>query len=296
MIEVEGGRETVLVDKPVASAWSDGAGGLLFSYHWLSEVSGIWRVPTGAGEPIVPVPSYQGGYSVIALDSCAAVVRFDDFEDRRCEEGSIGVYDPETGAHEGFAVCFREGDTGWFPGTYGGGLFAGVRWADLGSCGTDSGILFWDRSGAEIDVVANPYPLHDWDAVADWIPCELDARLSGADGRLLAYRFGPDNKWPRPEYDDVPYEAWLDKSRRISAVVVVLDLGTGAQIFRADSEAEERLADFDGRLLVLNTADRRDDVPLGQLRRVVVRTIVDITGESPEHIVDGLARLTWTGN
>ena len=42
------GTEIKLVDVAVASAWSDGAGGLLFSHHWLSEKAGIWRIPAGA--------------------------------------------------------------------------------------------------------------------------------------------------------------------------------------------------------------------------------------------------------
>lgn len=40
----------------------------------------------------------------------------------------------------------------------------------------------------------------------------------------------PDNKWPCPEYDDVPYEDWLEESRSIPGEVVVLDLATGAQV------------------------------------------------------------------
>lgn len=297
MTLVEDGRETVLVDVAVASAWSDGAGGLLYSHHWRSEESGIWRVPAGTSESVVAVPDYQGTYAVVALDDRAAVVRYDDHENRRCESGSIGLYDLETGApHEDFVICSGEGDVGWFPDTYGGGLFAGVRWDDLGSCRTISGILFWDRSGSDADVPTNPYPLRAWEAsIPDWIPCELDAQLS-PDGRLLAYRFRPDNKWPCPEYDEVLYEDWLEESRNIPGVVVVMDVETGAEIFRVQSEAEERLADFDGRFIVLTSGDRRWDVPLDQLAHVQTSTIIDVTGSNPDHIVDGRVRLAWTDN
>jgi hypothetical protein len=180
----------------------------------------------------------------------------------------------------------------WFPNTYGGGLFAGVRWEAVGSCGTDSGILLWDRSGAELDVAINPYPFPG-DLRDEWIPCELDARLS-PDGRLLAYRFRPDNKWPCPEYDDVSYEDWLVESRTITGEVVVLDIDTGSVLYRAVSAAAERLTDFDGRFLVLTTTDRRWDVPLDQLRDVVESTIVDITDIEPDHTVEGRVRLIWT--
>lgn len=294
-IEVASGGERVLVAEPVDSVWSDGAGGLVFSYHWLSEVPGIWRVPAGTSEPVAAVPDYQGAHAVVALDDRAAVVRYDDYENRRCESGSIGIYDLETGQlNEGFLVCSGDGDVGWFPSTHGGGLFAGVRWDDLGSCGTDSGILFWDRSGAPADVAINPYPMHGWeDAIPEWIPCELDVRLS-PDGHLLAYRFRPDNKWPCPEYDDVAYEDWLEGSHNIQGEVVVLDLGTGAEVFRANSPAEERLADFDGWFLVLTTADRRDDVPLDQRDWSYESRIVDITAANPDHSVDGRVRLIWT--
>lgn len=293
---VEGERETVLVDVPVVTAWSDGVGGLLFTYHWDSGVDrplAIRHLAADATEPEVVAPDDQGAYSVINFDGRTAVVRYDDHADRRCEEGSLGVYDLDTGARESFADCsFHEDATG-FPGSYGGGLFVGVRRDYLGSCWTDSGILFWNRSGAEVDVAANPFPFDGWEApVADWIPCELGARLS-PDGRLLAYRFRPDNKWPCPEYDDVPDEDWFEQSRSIPGVVVVLNLETGAKVFRSESAAEERLADFDGRFLVLTTVDQRH-VPLDQLQRVEASVIVDITGNTPDHTVDGRVRLIWT--
>lgn len=281
-------RETVLVEEPVASAWSDGAGGLVF-VQWRSEVPGIWRLPAGADEPFQAAPEVLGIGAVVNLDGRAAVVRSDIWEERRCEPGSIGVYDLETGLREDFAVCSAEGDVGWFPSTYGGGLFAGVRWEALGSCGTDSGILFWDRSGAPADVATNPYPVSfdEGPGISGWIPCELDARLS-PDGRLLAYRFRPDNKWPCPEYDDVPYEVWLEESRKILGEVVVLDIETGSVVYQAPSEAEERLTDFDGRYLVLTTVDSRDDL------LHPVSTIVDATGTNPDLTVEGRVRLIWT--
>ena len=295
VIKTEDGTETLIVDEPVASVWSDGVGGLVFSYHWLAEVPALWRLMPGMRDPSAVTPESVWGGTVVNLDGRAAIVRSDAWEDRLCESGSIGVYDLETGQRNDFVQCAGEGDVGWFPTTYGGGLFSGVRQDAVGSCGTDSGILFWDQSGADVRVATNPYPMHSpWgDATPEWIPCELDARLS-ADGRLLAYRFRPDNKWPCPEYDDVPYEDWLEGSRNIRGEVVVLDLGTGAEVFRADSPAEERLADFDGRFLVLTTADRRDDVPLNQRDWSYESRIVDVTAANPDHNVDGRVRLVWT--
>jgi len=292
---VEGGLETSLVDDPVATAWSDGAGGLLYTYHWSSDVEEPWMIrqlPAGASDPIVA--DYQGAYRVVNFDGRTAVVRYDS-EDR-CEDGSIGIYDLETGAREDFVICSGDGDVGWFPSTYGGGLFVGVRWDDSGSCRTISGILFWDRSGTDIEVATNPYPLYGWDVSAiDWIPSEIDARIS-PDGRLLAYRFRPDNKWPCPEFDDLPYEDWLEESRDIPGVVVVLDTETGTEIFRTESEAEERLVDFDGQFLVLTTADWRSGVPIDERGDAAASTIVDITGTNPDHDVAGRVRLIWTHN
>jgi hypothetical protein len=156
--------------------------------------------------------------------------------------------------------------------------------------------LFWDRSGTDIEVATNPYPLYGWDVSAiDWIPSEIDARIS-PDGRLLAYRFRPDNKWPCPEYDEVAYADWLEESRKIPGEVVVLDIETGTEIFRTESEAEERLVDFDGRFLVLTTADLRWDVPLDERGDAAASTIVDITGTNPDHDVDDWVRLIWTHN
>jgi hypothetical protein len=292
VIEVVVGHETVLVDEPVAWASSDGAGGLVFQ-DWSQDAPTLWWLPAGGPEPVEAPLGYVG--AIINLDGRAAVVRYDDWEERRCESDSIGVYDLDTGLREDFVVCSGDGDVGWFPSTYGGGLFAGVRWDASGTCGTDSGILFWDRSGAPADVAINPYPvsLDQGPGISGWIPCELDARLS-PDGRLLAYRFRPDNKWPCPEYDEVPYEVWLKESRSILGEVVVLDIETGSVVYQAPSEAEERLTDFDGRFLVLTTAHRRDDVPPDQVDWVFESRIVDITAANPDHRVDGRVRLIWT--
>jgi hypothetical protein len=75
-----------------------------------------------------------------------------------------------------------------------------------------------------------------------------------------------------------------------------MDVETGAEIFRVQSEAEERLADFDGRFIVLTNGDRRWDVPLDQLAHVQVGTIIDVTGSNPDHIVDGRVRLVRNDN
>jgi hypothetical protein len=118
--------------------------------------------------------------------------------------------------------------------------------------------------------------------------------IGSAIGRLLAYRVRPDNKWPCPEYDDVPDEDWFEESRSIPGVVVVLNLETGAEVFRSESAAEERLTDFDGRFLVLTTADRRDDVPPDQVDWVYESRVVDTTSANPDQSVDGRVRLIWT--
>ena len=76
------------------------------------------------------IPGYLGTYSVVELDGRPAVVRYDDYENRRCEAGSIGAYDLETVAlYEEFVVSSGEGDAGWFPTSYGGGA---LRWCPLG--------------------------------------------------------------------------------------------------------------------------------------------------------------------
>jgi hypothetical protein len=300
--KVEGGQETVLLKAPVRWAWSDGSGGLVFRYDWFFDDAlsrELYHLPSGASEPVVyPLDGY--GYSVINLDGRAAVLGITDVGDLYAGYGcphSIVVHDLETGVREDFAACAGEGDYGQSPNSYGGGLYVGVGWADSSSCRTISGISFWDDSGSEVDVAVNPYPqLLGWevhDPAIDWIPCEIDARLS-PDGRLLAYRFRPDNKWPCPEYDDILYEDWLEESRKIPGEVVVLNIETGSVVYKASSEAEERLADFDGRYLVLTTTDRRWDVPIEERDPVAVSTIVDVTGTNPDHTVDGQVRLIWT--
>ena len=286
VVRVEAGRETTLLDEPVGGCRATVRVG------WCSGTTGS---PTPSSRercsvcPQVPASQWsirreaRGG--VINLDGRLAVMRFDDAEDW-CPH-PIRVYDLETGDPEDFVACAGDGDYGLFPGSYGGGLFVGVDHFDSGSCRTNICITFWDSSGGEIDIPANPYPCPAvWHEFPDWTPCELGALVS-PDGRLLAYRFRPDNKWPCPEYDDVLYEDWLKESRKIPGEVVVLDIETGSVVFRAPSEADERLYGFDGRFIVLTATDRRWDVPMDQLDPVVVSTIVDITGTNPDHTVDG---------
>jgi hypothetical protein len=292
VVRVEAGRETRLLDEPVGGVSSDGAGGLVFWYDWFSDAElprEMFRLPSGASEPVV-YPA--GGSKVINLDGRAAVMRFDDAEDW-CPH-PIRVYDLETGDPEDFVVCAGDGDYGLFPSSSGGGLFVGVDHFDSGSCRTNICITFWDSSGGEIDIPANPYPCPAvWHEFPDWTPCELGALVS-PDGRLLAYRFRPDNKWPCPEYDDVLYEDWLKESRKIPGEVVVLDIETGSVVYRAVSEAEERLTGFDGRFIVLTATDRRWDVPIDERDREATSTLIDITGNSPDHTVDGRVHLIWT--
>jgi len=285
VIEVDDGRETALVNEPVIDAFSDGGSGALFSYE---RRSGIWHVTPGS-EPVGIVPGYDGGYAVVDLDGRPAIVRLDTWEDRRCEEGSFGAYDLRTGTRTDFVVCAPEGDVGWFPRSYGGGRFVGVRWDAVGSCQTGIGIQFWDRRGGEVDVPANPYPFRGWDdPLRDWVPCELEAYLS-PDGRLLAYRYRPDNKWPCPEYGEVPYQEWFETSRKIPGEVVVLDLDTGSELFRATVPAAERLIDFDGRFLVWSTSNVVD--PSSPTSR-----IADVLGEIPDQAIEGRVRLLWAAD
>jgi hypothetical protein len=72
-----------------------------------------------------------------------------------------------------------------------------------------------------------------------------------------------------------------------------MDIETGSIVYKASSEAEERLTDFDGRYLVLTTTDPRDDVLLDH-DWSTVSTIVDITGASLDLHVEGQVRLIWT--
>ena len=71
-------------------------------------------------------------------------------------------------------------------------------------------------------------------------------------------------------------------------------IDTGSVVYRAPSQADERLADFDGRYLVLTTTDRHSNVPPDGFDQSAVSTIRDIAGTTPDHSVEGQVRLIWT--
>jgi hypothetical protein len=175
-------------------------------------------------------------------------------------------------------------DGGLRPSTAGGGVLAGAASIAVGSGGTSRQIAFWDLEGNPVSVAGNPFP-------ESCEPCELSIRL-GPDGETLAYLYRPDARWPPQEADEIPIDEWWEASQLIPAQLVVVDVATGEEVFRAEVPAGTWLTDYDGRFLVVA------EVPYRTGDGVVESTVYDALGADepltlPGTVVLARDRLGW---
>ncbi|MDF1596817.1 MAG: hypothetical protein P1T08_12130 [Acidimicrobiia bacterium] len=279
LIRVERGIPTILWDQgPVQWAADDLEGGVMFMPE--EQPILMWQ-RVGQSEP-VEVERESGywhpGFTGI-LDGAATLfysgvpIQIDP-DTWPCADWALNGYALPTGDESTF-ICLPMEDAGYDIGSFGGGLFVGAPYGQCGGDYTYDVIEFWDRSGTEVEVASNPFPSGQGCA-----PCELAARISD-DGNLLAYRYRPDAFWP--DSDNFPtgprvctgdHDGWWEKSQLIPAVVAVVDLTTGEEMWSTEIGADVQLGDFDGRHVVLHRWDWSNHV------WVDIR-IVDTWGEHP---------------
>ncbi len=195
------------------------------------------------------------------------------------------VVDLLTG-EEQFFGCFGGEDGGVSVTSGGGELLVGTSWLAVGASGTDRKIHLYDTTGREIVHPANP-------VAESCAPCELEAHLS-VDGSLLAYRLRPDAKWSLEledlqRIDQLTHEEWWNTTKHIPSHIGVVDLERGEEVFSIAAPAGERLVDFDGRRLVIESCDMVEGEE--DIVRTCSSRVVSIESDLPEVVVTGSVRL-----
>lgn len=185
----------------------------------------------------------------------------------RCEPQEftveLAVLDLETG-DERFLMCHGAGaDGGDYFTSYGGSQFSSVVWAAVGAGDTNSILWFYNLEGDRVTVEHNPF-------AEPCAPCQLSARLS-PDGSLLAYALWPTAYWEQPEPPDGDYtrdrREWYVHQQHIPTEIVVMEMITGAEVFRTEAAADARLTGFDGRFVTVatDTGRRMLDIRTGDI-------------------------------
>lgn len=252
---VTGETEVQLLDRPIRSAASDGAGGVLFTVLDPNRFGPTWWLPAGAAEPQV-VSEWDDPLIAALLDG--QPVAEGPLPATGCSEEvqtNMVVRVLATGALETLTCGVAGSDSGSAPDSFGGGLYVGVEWDAVHPSGrsTDVRLVFRDEHGGVVDLPTNPY-------ADDCSPCELAAALS-PDGTRVAILHRPDAPPIRPdEYDD-----WLVSTASVEAELLVVDLRSGDLLFSRTLPAATHVgADgwFDGRFVVLGAATWEElDVP-----------------------------------
>jgi hypothetical protein len=194
--------------------------------------------------------------------------------------------------------CRDEMGDAWFWLTSaGGGRTALTEGADVLNISYSGAMTLLDLQGNELDLPGNPYGRCHELSSEPW-RCDVHGLLS-PDGRLIATWYRSDHAIA-VSWDDAPPEwadlnaRWIARLDTLPATIRVLELDTGQELFATQVSARTRLADFDGRYLVVAP---RDYVPTtvngGQLHhqwtdiRDAPWTVLDTTGVDEPLTVDG---------
>ncbi|MDJ0496233.1 MAG: hypothetical protein QNJ89_00285 [Acidimicrobiia bacterium] len=236
------GVETQLETQPIIWAMDDLMGGVVFRRPYDVSSDVLW-LGAGAADPeLLPV---EGVWDASLVDGRPVLVAsLSDPEWEVCPDYDFGgpvVLHDLVADEQTFLFCHEEGPDGgrWFT-SLGGNLLVGVEWA----MSTDRRLVFQDLSGNEVTVGANPVP-------EPCLPCHLGVEISD-DGALLAYSLWPTAFWPLPAVDyESAYETWRATAENVPVEVAVVDMSSGRELWNKKLDPGVRLADFDGRYLVV---------------------------------------------
>jgi hypothetical protein len=270
LTRIANGEETQLEPKPVMWAVDHLMGGVIYRLDWrLDAETTYWLKADGSLETMV----YEPGFVAVIDGAPTAAMVVESVS------GDVDIdlllVDLRSGRERRLTNVGFAGD-GWsFPRSFGGGIFVGVDGAAVGCGGSDAVFAFWDEDGRRIDHPHNPVR-------EPCGPCELSAVIA-PDGRLLAYSQRADA--PSEYHGRLVcggHDDWWEATQDILGEVVIIDLETGEAVFQADAPPQARVADFDGRYVV---------VASGAWDRRPIATIHDTWGEDPPVTVSGSAIL-----
>lgn len=294
VVRVNGDASERLVSEPVGWATEDGAGGVVFwsvaeqpGWVWLSADENRPRainIPNDGYLTDRFVFAYRGRPSALVSRG------FDRMTD--CEPNDfvqeLTIVDLETG-EERFLMCHDEGPDGGATFTsYGDGIFLAVPWGAAGAGATNSYLWFYDLSGERVSLEHNPF-------AESCAPCQLSAALS-PDGSLLAYALWPTAYWQQPDPPDGDYtrayREWFAQQRDIPTELVVMDLTSGAEVFRTEVAADGRLTNFDGRFVTVTVEGDSFFHPSPAARRLLIDLATGEQFEAPPAVSE--AEGFWT--
>jgi hypothetical protein len=156
---------------------------------------------------------------------------------------------------ETLILCRDEMGDSWFSITSaGGGRSSLTEGFSLSAWAAALEIVILDRQGNELDLPGNPSGSCTEISHIDG-SCDMYGLLS-PDGRLIATWYRPDHvatgncDVDPPESVDV-CARWTARLDTVPATIRVLELDTGVELFTTEVTARTRLADFDGRYLVV---------------------------------------------
>lgn len=287
LLAVRNGAETKVMQTVVDWADSDGAGGIVYRIG-----DQLWWRATESSESVIV--AFDGFPTLV--DNRPALVGHGN-EPCGDGDGSVWgvVHDLASGDERRLGCAGWAGDSWSHIADLEADRYLVEHGMDLANYTTMSDLSIFDLANTLLQLPGNPYS--DYETCRVLGPgdpsaaCEVHGRLS-PDGRLLA-------TWYRPDYaivvaaDGMPTEvvanepAWLARLDTLPAEIRVLELDTGAERYQTRMPARTRLADFDGRFLVVAPCRTVD---LGTPRCADPNgswTIIDVTGQQPPITVSG---------
>lgn len=284
--------ETRLVDGRIGWVASDRVGGIVFTEwgdgdEWSRRDAATWWLPAGSDSPrrvaVSGVPDTdEQGRPVLVGRPAAGIGMCDD------DQSPIVRHDLATGL-ESLVGCRDEMGDAWFRLTSaGGGRTAVTLGYDVLNLSAAGAVTILDQDGEVLDPPGNAYGC-GCPATPDPWRCDVYSLLS-PDGRLIATWYRPDHivavEWedPPPEWAEV-HAQWIDRLDAVTATVTVRDLDTGLELYTGGTSARTRLADFDGRRIVL--APRELDRYVWVDVRDAPWTVIDIIGVVEPRVLDG---------
>jgi hypothetical protein len=251
---VDDGHETQLAGGSIKWAASDRAGGVVFTRF--DESGTTWWLPAGAAEP---VRVDMDGVPDATADGRPVLVGSSGESEGACEEYEEALvrHDLPSGEESLIACVVRaEGDAWGSMTSSGGGRMVISHFFKTDPLTvTVTGLEIMVPEGEPLDVQVDPCHDVDTESPADgyWM-CDVHGMVS-SDGRLLATWYRPDY-WlavptDDPWYSDPHRDLWSARLDTLPAWLAVIDLGRGSPVFSAWIDARTRIADFDGRFIVI---------------------------------------------
>jgi hypothetical protein len=294
------GTETRIIDGPVGWAASDRAGGIVFTRQgdgtdWGRGGISTWWLPAGATEPR---PIEAGGVPDTDPDGSPVLVGRPVSQVAGCDAEQSPVIRHTLATGEETVISCRDelGDSWFWITSAGGGRTALTEGYDVLNISAAGGLVLLDPEGAALDLPGNPYG--SCPELSEPWRCDVHGLLS-PDGRLIATWYRPDHaiavKWDDapPEWADL-HTQWLARLGTVPATIRVLELDSGRELFTTEVSAQTRLADFDGRFVVVAPREYTDDQFWTEVRDAPWTVLDTIGGDEPV-TVDGPVGLRVMG-